>query len=103
MQLHQQKCLPLKRKLPSWKHLVYIYNKVRQKELLTQTLKKKNSENTFTRRYGNHKRSSNINNYKNDTKLEVTWDNRGNMDSKKTVLRVEPSIKEMFPLFEWDW
>ena len=41
MQLHQQKCLPLKRKLPSWKHLVYIYNKVRQKELLTQTLKKK--------------------------------------------------------------
>ena len=41
MQLHQQKCLPLKRKLPSRKHLVYIYHKVRQKKLLTQILKKK--------------------------------------------------------------
>ena len=31
------------------------------------------SENTFKKRYANHKRSFNINRYKNDTKLSVEY------------------------------
>ena len=49
------------------------------------------SENTFNKRYANHKRSFSINRYKNETKLLVEYWNLKAGNSKPKVTRAEKS------------
>ena len=72
MHLYQRKLLSVKRKLPSKKHLYIVTIKPGKKNYEPRNYKGI-SENTFNKRYTNHKRSFNINRYINDTKPSVEY------------------------------
>ena len=91
--MYQQKHLSLKRKLLSKKHPVYSDNKSDKKNYQPRNYKRI-SENTFKKRYGNHKTSFNINRYKNDTGLSVEYWNlkAGNSNPKvKWAVKIQYS------------
>ena len=54
------------------------------------------SENTFTKRYANHKISFNINRYKNDTKLSVEY---WNLKARNSNPKVTWAVKNQFSAY----
>ena len=54
------------------------------------------SENTFKKRYANHKRSFNINRYKNDTKLSVEY---WNLKAGNSIPKVTWAVKNQFSAY----